>query len=343
MDETLDETLDDHLHLLGLRVVQETQGMGILNNRRQAFTLVELLVVIAIIGVLVALLLPAVQAAREAARRTQCTNNFKQVGVAMHGHHAARGHFPVGIEIWFTPCSIPPSHPGIITDDYAGWGWATHLLPYLEQEAIYDQIDFSAAVDDPSGGYAGPVDTRVNFRAAGQFVRTYLCPSDPQGAELVGCCSGISNGGSENEDLARTNMAGVADSTDWTCDGRVPRLDADGVLFNFTRIATKNIIDGTSNTLMVGEVIGVGEGTHSGHFYVTWDVLHTANGINLPLRLGPSSPWVTDKGGFASFHPGGCHFLMADGSVRFLNEDIDSVTLAALTTREGGEILQKEF
>ena len=175
------------------------------------FTLVELLVVIAIIGILVALLLPAIQAAREAARRASCLNNFKQVGVAMHGHHAARGHFPVGIDMWApgAPCSIPRSHPGVNTDDYTGWGWATYILPYLEEKAIYDQIEFG------DEGHAGPVTTRVNFRAAGQTVETYLCPSDPQGSELVGCCSGVQNGPSPNEDMARTNMAGVADSRDW--------------------------------------------------------------------------------------------------------------------------------
>lgn len=305
------------------------------SNRRVAargFTLVELLVVIAIIGVLVALLLPAVQAAREAARRAQCSNNFKQVGVALHNHHAALKHFPAGINMWRSTdgaCSVPPSQPS----QFLGWGWGTFLLPYLESGAIYDQIDFSEGI------YAGP----KSFVAGGKFVETYLCPSDPQGDELVFCCTGSRNGATEEEDLARTNMAGVADSRDWSCNGSWPRLDADGALFQFRELSTKDMTDGTSNTLMVGEIVGFGEGSHTGLFWVTWDILHTANGINLPVRLTPSGPWVVEETGFASFHPGGCHFLMADSSVHFINQEIDQAVLAALTTRQGGEPVDGEF
>src|SRR5690349_19096150 len=103
-------------------------NLGKTRPRERGFTLVELLVVIAIIGILVALLLPAVQAARESARRAQCLNNFKQVGVAMHSYHAARNHFPQGIDMWSTsaPCSIPP---GAKEQAFIGWGWGTHILP----------------------------------------------------------------------------------------------------------------------------------------------------------------------------------------------------------------------
>jgi hypothetical protein len=145
------------------------------------------------------------------------------------------------------------------------------------------------------------------------------------------------NGGSEPEDLARTNMAGVADSIDWTCDGRWPDPSANGVFYQRSQTNTAKITDGTSNTLAVGEIVGTGKGTHGGMFWTTWNVMHTANGINLPLRIPPLSPWGVVDTGFASYHPGGCHFTLCDGSSHFISESIDTRLLAALTTRAGDE------
>ncbi len=302
-------------------------------KRRQAFTLVELLVVIAIIGILVALLLPAVQAAREAARRSQCSNNFRQVGIATQGYHAAERHFPAGLYMWGdaargrSSCGAPPGR----SDRYFGPGWGYYILPYLEESALHSRFDFTTR--KTGAAYAeGP-----NFAAGGEFIPAYLCPSDPQGRELVFCCSTISNGGGVKEDLARTNMAGVADSLDWSCEGTWPRRDANGVLFQSSDVATKDITDGSSHTLIVGEIIGSGEGTNDGYFWVTWDVLHTNNGINLPLRIPPRGSWVVEDTGFASHHPGGCYFALADGSVQFIQESIEQSLLAGMATRAGGE------
>nr|WP_261342129.1 DUF1559 domain-containing protein [Adhaeretor mobilis] len=299
----------------------------------RGFTLVELLVVIAIIGVLVGLLLPAVQAAREAARRAQCMNNYKQVGLAMQNYHGAHGKFPSGINMWSGfGCSSPATGP---IKDHHGWGWGTFLLPYLEKEAVYDQFNFDAA-----GGY-GDLD---NLLAGQDFVPAYLCPSNDQGAELMHCCSVL-----DGPDLAGTHMAGVADSQDWSCDGTWPRPDpskladergANGILFQRSGIAIRNILDGTNHTLLVGEIIGSGAGTNRGTFWVTWDIQHTGNGINLPLRIDPKpSPWSVDENGFASHHPGGCHFVMASGSAVFFSESIDQNTLEGLATRADEEIL----
>jgi prepilin-type N-terminal cleavage/methylation domain-containing protein/prepilin-type processing-associated H-X9-DG protein len=308
--------------------------------RRRAFTLVELLVVIAIIGILVALLLPAVQAARESARRSHCLNNFKQVGVAMQSYHAAHNHFPRGLDMWSTsaPCSIPPGKKL----SFIGWGWGVYILPHLEETQVFSMFNLEERSDN---NYS----LGSSFKAGATRINSYLCPTDPQGFELVGCCSDVNNGGSEPEDLGKTNMAGVADSRGWQCVFKEydnypsgwPRPDGDGVLFQHSSIGTAKITDGSSQTLMVGEVVGYDAGSNSGYFWVTWDVLDTSNGINLPIRVRPRSLFDETEAGFASYHPGGCHFLFCDGSATFLSESIDQKVLTALATRAGGDIAEE--
>ena len=300
--------------------------------KRSAFTLVELLVVIAIIGILIALLLPAVQAAREAARRMQCANNFKQIGIAAHSYHNAVGSFPMGIAMWnsASACSAPanPKH-----GYYPGFSWSTFLLPYMEQDQIYDQIQF----DDAS--YGSP----HNFIVSANFVNGYLCPSDPGGAVLVSFTGGRSNGPTEEEDAGVIHMAGIADSRDWTCDGQYPRSDGNGILFNLSSVKVSEVTDGTSHTLFVGEIIGSRPGTHIGLFWISWNVTTTQNGINLPVRDPTISHWSKDGFGPSSYHPGGCHFLFADGSTHFVIENISQHLLSNLTTRAGGEVIDENI
>jgi prepilin-type N-terminal cleavage/methylation domain-containing protein/prepilin-type processing-associated H-X9-DG protein len=311
------------------------------SHSSRAFTLVELLVVIAIIGILVALLLPAVQAAREAARRTQCINNFKQVGVATHSYHTAKKYFPTGIDmITHTyPCTLPAAHPRLKSGVF-GWGWGTFILPYLEENTLHDSIKFYNVRD------ADIIRPISNFRAGGARVNAFICPSDTRGYELISAVGGAqyANGAPE-EDFGKTNMAGVADSRDWTCDENksYPRVDADGVMFQTSKLPVAKITDGTSKTLMIGEVVGGLASSNFGFYWLTWNVLHTANGINLASKIEPQRANSVDEGSFASFHPGGCHFLFCDGHATFVSEDISQDVLTALTTRAGGETVSENL
>jgi len=319
------------------------------NQKSRAFTLVELLVVITIIGILIALLLPAVQAAREAARRMQCANGFRQVGIAMHNYHAAHRSFPPGL---IMGTSATPAACGTpMGRYYGGFSWSVFILPYIEQQQVYDMVDFIQA-DSPSYGFSyfepeNPANPGKNTRKAGETViPAYLCPSDPQGGELVTCCSWDSP--NTPEDLRQTNMVGVADSQEFTCDGGnwwpLQYRLADGMMAERQPCRIADVTDGTSNTLMIGEVTGGGAGSHLSRFWISWNIGDTANGINGPFTVPGGGKLVshhaTDP---SSFHPGGCHFAFGDGSVHFIAETIDSVTLAALTTRAEGDVVSGGF
>ena len=310
--------------------------MGVANMKTNVkkiahgFTLVELLVVITIIGILIALLLPAVQAAREAARRLQCANHFKQVGLALHNYHSAKGCFPVGVF------------------NNTGFSWSAFILPYLEHETVFDMIDFNGDYFGGSGATMNP--TR---QAGSTFIAEYLCPSDPHGKELVSVASAGSVGPDPREDSARTNLVGVADSIQyehpvyWGYFDRYPTVDGvfGGALVAVSGAAgvtqpcrISDIKDGTSNTLMVGEVTGAGEGTYSSHVWPGGNLLATIDGINgIHTVIGGTYPVVGGfyATGFASFHPGGCNFELADGSVHFISQNIAQAVLSALTTRNG--------
>ena len=318
------------------------------NRVRTGFTLVELLVVLAIVGILIGLLLPAVQAARQAARRIQCANNLKQLGLALHNYHSALKKFPPGLNMYTSA-----SCPGVPAGSHYGWSWSTFILPYMEQGAVYEMIDFDV------GAYAWP-----NAREAGASrIRTFCCPSDPYGEEWVDCCTGWSNGAADDEDFRQTNYVGVADSIDRGCgNGIWPRTDGNGMLFNLKPVRVSHVKDGTSNTLFVGEWVG-SWGSHSttgqsylGMHWISWNIQDTALGINgsgsIPggrnINVDPidgdggdryAELW--DEIGFASYHPGGAHFLLVDGSTQFLNEHMDHFVLAAMTTRLEGEVWKK--
>ncbi len=345
-----------------------------MDRHREGFTLVELLVVIAIIGVLIALLLPAVQAAREAARKLQCSGKFQQVALAIQNYHSAKSVYPPGMFMWTerarSNCAAPP-----IADDplgnelYFGWGWATFILPFLEEQSVYDRFDFNRTPKlPPRAQYAGLGYGRgPSFKAGGTVLDIYLCPSDPHGSELVDCdpvgpCGGTSssiprqhwNGRTDLEDMGPTNIVGVVGTGQWFCSNDLsgPRAFANGMFYNRSRLSSNDVTDGTSNTFLVGEVIADLPGRYNGFFWTTWTMMPNNIPINFAKSLIPRfdrggdpagqlvdgyAPWNDLRFSFASWHPGGCHFAMADGSVQFISENTSDHVVKALSTRNGGE------
>ena len=307
-------------HLLQLR----------LRPRTAAFTLVELLVVIAIIAILIALLLPAVQAAREAARRTQCMNNFKQIGIAMHNYHAARDTFPIG-ELYISDHWTPPE---LGLKNYYAKGWGVRILPYMEQLELSNLY----AVENGIFGIYGPNQIDLGLNRIGQFV----CPSDAQDEWIyVGSNANTYTNHEIGIAFYKTNVGGVADSqAAWKVDYQCHTLDGDGMLYNVYPVRIRDVFDGTSNTVMVGELTGDESGSHRGHQWVHFNVFSTIEGINgIATIPGEGFFERIPTSGFSSYHPGGCHFLRADGSTKFESANMDQVVLSALTTRRGGELI----
>ncbi len=295
---------------------------------KRGFTLIELLVVIAIIAILIAILLPAVQQAREAARRSTCKNNFKQVGLALHNYHETHRSFPLSDHRDSgRGCS------GSVWSQSAvyRYSWGAMILPFLEANAVYNKFNFSTNYN---------VAPSNSVQAVGATIPIFICPSDPQSEARCNRTGGINNGGPGNkDDLGRSNMAGVADSRDWECAANWGRSDGDGILYNNSNTKIRDVIDGTSNTLLVGEVTGGLPGSFDCNYWSVVNHIDTAGGINGPNTTPGSGTWSLRGQQASSWHVGGCHFLLADGSVHFLSENIDSVVLKSITTRIGSEVV----
>ncbi|PQO27801.1 DUF1559 domain-containing protein [Blastopirellula marina] len=298
---------------------------------RSGFTLVELLVVIAIIGVLIALLLPAVQQAREAARRMQCTNNEKQLGLALHNYHDTFKAFP--------PAYLYRGGSG-----KANYGWATNILPYIEQTALYDALEPGRV----------PLYLRYTSSATAQekaWLQTsidgYRCPSDV----TPKLNNKIKFGGTNQFDIATSNYVCNLGTT--ATNGTV---ESDGVFYGNSFLGLKDIIDGTSNTLLIGERdggpskvsgtsfyaavwAGVGSNSDIGYSGVGRTGLRSGFTINFDYAAA-GAPANMGKG-MSSLHPGGLNILLCDGSVRFLQENADKTNvILPLSKRQDGIVFQ---
>jgi len=325
-------------------------------KRVKGFTLIELLVVIAIIAILIALLLPAVQQAREAARRTQCRNNLKQIGLGLHNYHDAFSVFPPG---WIVPqytqsdCVTPVTsnnHRHVRRNP----AWGLYILPYVDQAPLYNLQTFNATVniacndsgnEDPRSG-AGLIRPPNSTNRLGENLPVYMCPSDTQfnsagrdgfGRSSYVCCRG-------------NTTTGKGQSTSM---GKSP-----GMFYTNSKVKIRDVTDGTSNTIAIGEVsdnqyysafstsTNFSGGLWAGFFIHKEDDFvfrstHANYPINRPLP-GPASDPASlsnDNTGFGSMHEGGAHFLLADGAVRFLSENIDSGTYGNLGNKADGNVL----
>ena len=313
--------------------------IGSQRDRRSAFTLVELLVVIAIIGVLVALLLPAVQAAREAARRTACTNNLHQIGIAIHNYHDTQLVLPYGSD-----------YPYLNRNT-----WSKAILPYMELQNHFDKFDHTKPFADTANA---PLCTIP--------IKTYICPSDPRaltpilenrgeaGASNPSSCTMLSYPacmGPTHPDACFYCSDPTPSPTNWCClgcnfgtfgCGGSPDGSTAGMFGRWTnRMMFANVTDGLSNTIMAGETIP----SHyiwNGVFCANFPVSSTNIPINTKFKDGGLHGghglmmWARSSG-YKSYHQGGAMFVFGDAAVKFLPQNIDFKAYNHMGTREGGE------
>jgi prepilin-type N-terminal cleavage/methylation domain-containing protein len=310
----------------------QARPSGIFQSRPRGFTLIELLVVIAIIAVLIALLLPAVQQAREAARRTQCKNNLKNIGLALHNYHDSSRVFP-----------------------YA-WGsneelWSAMILPHLDQSGLYGTLRWT---------YPG-ADQPVNMAACAQVMNVFRCPSMAQPVHED------YNGINDRVPASYRVVADSLASSDDASTRPVPYNTAaylsleqyplDGIMFGCSNTGLRDILDGSSNTLMVGESYTDIDYSKDGQGMDYWVLFSPqidnwkpgaktgteyseaagSTVVRINSRLNPAINGVLMEMSFGSYHVGGAHFVMGDGSVRFLSENMDLKLYQALATIKGSE------
>ncbi len=351
-------------------------------KRSRGFTLIELLVVIAIIAVLIALLLPAVQQAREAARRSQCKNNLKQIGLGLHNYHETYNRFPL---------------PGLFTiGSGAGVGglvstsnWTVAILPYIDQAPVFNIYNSNLSAYDPA-----------NVAAVQAIIPGMICPSTPRAsnavnvtvpapmAAAIGVSAALTLTNAGAQDYTPTtavdenflnivnNTTGSVDGDGWATGGVISLTGTSPTIPNGGRLA--DITDGTSNTMMIGELSGrnqlyyrgnklvasataagvmpsdeagwqlaIGGGAWADPFNGVMELAGRATdgtGNNGPCAINCSNSRarfgrLEEGAGLYSWHTGGAHGLLGDGSVRFLSENISGKTLASLITRSGGEVV----
>lgn len=353
------------------------------SGRVRGFTLIELLVVIAIIAVLIALLLPAVQQAREAARRTQCKNNMKQFGLGLHNYHDVYGRFPLPALFNFGP-GVGSGLGGMETSNV----WSLAILPFLDQSAVYNAYNFNVSAYDPS-----------NQTAVQAKLSAYVCPSTPRSSNVINyTLPAAATGGLITANATLTNAGAcdyvaltrvkpaflniayntntyTADLEGWGKGGvciAIPALAGSQTIPDGGSI--RDIIDGPSNTIMIGELAGrntlyrtgnltVGStsatdeaayqqfasgGAWADPFNGVWELSgrnYDGTGTQGPCAINCSNAKMTParifqySAGLYSFHTGGAHVLMGDGSVRFVSQNLSGITLSQLISRAGTEVV----
>jgi len=307
---------------------------------RPAFTLIELLVVIAIIAILIALLLPAVQQAREAARRTQCKNNLKQLGLGLHNYHDTYLVFPMANVVRFD---------NAVRGD--GWTWHARILPYMDQAALFNRVSGVMGTD-----VGNQNSTEQLLAGRDTKLTVFQCPSHPSGP--------IQNGSKNGYQISNYN--GVTGSVCFNDDQLDAATDVgysgDGMFFMNSRVRIGDVTDGTSNTFLVAEVQDELMGDNGGSNNLRLpgsdrrynfsdnsdgnpptDITEYLVGMELndPINANhrDTSGFYNNTGEYAgSYHVGGAQFLMSDGSVRFVSQNINMNLYQAVGTRAKGEV-----
>jgi prepilin-type N-terminal cleavage/methylation domain-containing protein len=315
-----------------------TRTPTIARRPRRGFTLIELLVVIAIIAILIALLLPAVQQAREAARRTQCRNNLMNLGLALHNYMMAHEVLPPGTTNPVGPISSAPMEafdpatgtgfdsvdpiPALDLSQRYEMSWITQVLPYIEQQNAFKKLDFTQSAYAPA-----------NAEVRGFRISTLLCPSDPDVSDRQG--------------VQLTNYRGCHHDQEAAID-----VNQNGLLFLNSSVSYEQIEDGSSNTLALGEAVARINSSLGWLSGTRATLRNTGSPINAQRRLSANAnfspqPGIQDDadpavvGGFSSSHVGGGHFLMGDGGVRFVSENIAPEMLQRLGHRRDGELVSE--
>jgi prepilin-type N-terminal cleavage/methylation domain-containing protein/prepilin-type processing-associated H-X9-DG protein len=304
---------------------------------RAGFTLIELLVVIAIIGVLVALILPAVQAAREAGRRTQCINNLKQLGLAAQEYHDAFQSFPSG---WYCDAVNDPNCVPYSANFYM-WNGMTSLLTKLEQNNLYDEMNFNLGLM-LGPAYASPSNAAIklpqpeNATSVRRKLDFWVCPSNPRGSSSTTAVASNAPAGRFGLSDYRGNMAagsvpGCTDPTNVNCFNW-----DNGMLYRNSEVGMADVQDGTTFTILFGEV-KYGDWADATGCCVRTDASRT---INKPLPLPNTNQLVYSY--WSSNHNHIVNFAFCDGSVRSLTDQIKKAILIKLMTRAGGEALSND-
>lgn len=341
-------------HIIAYKLISLRRSIMRIPTIRRGFTLIELLVVIAIIGVLIGLLLPAVQKVRESANRLKCKNNLKQIGLALHSYHDRSNSFPPGY--------VSTVGPGGFDDDLGpGWGWATFILPDVEQGNVHRQINLKTDITDP-------IHTTVRMTS----LPVFRCPSDGDakpvftvnmlGDATPDYSTPLLDANGQPVRVAHANYVGMFGQPEIAPDpGYLDRADPEralrfqGMLYRNSKVRIPDVSDGTSNTTFIGE-------RSSNLAYATWTGAVTGGQVpprdpnpfgydpeSAPILLlghsgtaddvpphTPNSP-VNHIDDFWSRHTNGVNFLFVDGSVRSISESINPIVWYAIATRAGGE------